>query len=808
MKKLYKKLIGLGFISLSIFNSASGQTCQENSSVSAQDDSNPIVNISSFPCTGGGAITAMTMDASIGTNCGSGWYSYDVVVNGGTILTSQCDQTGLDLSAYLPITSVEIQGHDDDAWSDAVTLSLTLDITYTAAACPAPNTLSSIPTATAADLAWVENGSATSWQIEWDASGFTQGAGNLVVTSTNPHNLTGLTANTDYDFYVRAICGVGDTSVWSAPFTFTTPCATFNIPWSEGFESITVAGEFPSCVASTADFTTGITTDTYNRGARTGTDYLYTSWSADDWFFTAGINLTAGTSYDFSTWYNTDGNSGWDAISLWVGSDQDAVNMSDSLTSVLGVTNMSYDMVKGTFIPSVSGVYYFGLNVKANGSPWYISFDDFLVDVTPTDDLQALEVTSSASSGCSLSNAETVTIKIKNNGAAAQSNFDVGYSLNGNAITPETITSTILSGDTLVYTFTATADMSVPMGYNIDAYTLLAGDQNTSNDTMSYFANHIIPSLTFNDSLLVSNAIATGTHGIICTNGLLPNQLDNCFKLTAVVIDSLMHTWDSDLDIYLIAPSGDTLELSTDNGGSGDDYLGVVFTDTAANNINTITAGGFSTGGYFAVEDTNGLALFTGIDPNGMWDLWITDDAGGDDGMLFSWHLEFTGNSFVVDLGADTSLCVADSLVLDAGTGPFVYEWSTTDSTQMATFTDTTFTTIGVSVLVTDSISQCAISDTIAITFGDCSGIVEQSMLDFSIFPNPNNGSFTLAAGEVNESVLINVLDVQGRIVYSKEQFINTGSKNSISLESIDSGIYLVNITSTSARFTQTIIVE
>ena len=32
------------------------------------------------------------------------------------------------------------------------------------------------------------------------------------------------------------------------------------------------------------------------------------------------------------------------------------------------------------------------------------------------------------------------------------------------------------------------------------------------------------------------------------------------------------HPFDADLDLYLVSPAGTVVELSTDNGGSGDDY--------------------------------------------------------------------------------------------------------------------------------------------------------------------------------------------------------------------------------------------
>ena len=120
--------------------------CTETNSASGTDDGPTVVTISSFPCTGGAPITGMTLNGTIGSYCPS-WYTYNIIVNGTTVATNQCNQTGYDLTAYLPITSVSLQSVDMDAYADGVTLVLALNITYTSSACsgtPAPgNTLSS-----------------------------------------------------------------------------------------------------------------------------------------------------------------------------------------------------------------------------------------------------------------------------------------------------------------------------------------------------------------------------------------------------------------------------------------------------------------------------------------------------------------------------------------------------------------------------------------------------------------------------------------------------------------------------------------
>ncbi len=85
-------------------------------------------------------------------------------------------------------------------------------------------------------------------------------------------------------------------------------------------------------------------------------------------------------------------------------------------------------------------------------------------------------------SGESLSGAEDVTITIENFGSADQSNFGVSYDLDG-AVTNETFSGTIASGETAEYTFTQTADLSAFQEYELCASTNLTNDQDTSNDT-------------------------------------------------------------------------------------------------------------------------------------------------------------------------------------------------------------------------------------------------------------------------------------------------------------------------------------
>ncbi|PLX01236.1 MAG: hypothetical protein C0594_13710, partial [Marinilabiliales bacterium] len=121
-------------------------------------------------------------------------------------------------------------------------------------ACSAPSNLAvENRTQTSADLLWTENGGSANWNIEWGLEGFTQGAGTLISTSSNPYSLTGLAIGTTYDYYVQSDCGASQ-SDWVGPFSFTTICDAFTtIPYYEGFEAATLEADCWSSIDQDGD---------------------------------------------------------------------------------------------------------------------------------------------------------------------------------------------------------------------------------------------------------------------------------------------------------------------------------------------------------------------------------------------------------------------------------------------------------------------------------------------------------------------------------------------------------------------------
>ncbi|MEO7327879.1 MAG: DUF4215 domain-containing protein, partial [Minicystis sp.] len=98
------------------------------------------------------------------------------------------------------------------------------------------------------------------------------------------------------------------------------------------------------------------------------------------------------------------------------------------------------------------------------------------------------------------------------------------------------------------------------------------------------------------------------------------------------IVYNITHTFDSDVDMFLTPPGGASTDVCTDNGSSGDNFVGTVLDNTCAVNIGTlVTAASAPFTGCFKPE--NVIATTN----NGTWALKVADDAGGDTGTLNSW---------------------------------------------------------------------------------------------------------------------------------------------------------------------------
>jgi subtilisin-like proprotein convertase family protein len=149
------------------------------------------------------------------------------------------------------------------------------------------------------------------------------------------------------------------------------------------------------------------------------------------------------------------------------------------------------------------------------------------------------------------------------------------------------------------------------------------------------------------------------------TSSINVNQIPLANLLDVALLQSVclnvQHPWVEDLDVYLRTPDGRTLELTSDNGGSGDNFSNTCFSPTAKTPIKDIEIDQAPFTENYQPEgdwqDIDGTPL------NGAWTINLKDDSPGNAGVLQSWSITFSGEQF----------------------GDFHYSWNTGDTSRILT---------------------------------------------------------------------------------------------------------------------------
>lgn len=232
----------------------------------------------------------------------------------------------------------------------------------------------------------------------------------------------------------------------------------------------------------------------------------------------------------------------------------------------------------------------------------------------------------------------------------------------------------------------------------------------------------------------------TGTVGVTQSSNVVSGigVIGGCTYIDNVTLD-LSHTWVGETGILLIAPNGTFIELSTGNGGSGNDFANTMFSDAATANIVT---GSPPYSGTWKPEGRQNFTLtnpypntaapgtytfantFNGINADGTWTLYLNDYTSLDAGTLNAWSITFVngGTSFTVDAGPDLNVCSGDDVTLTATStapSPTGYAWSNGLNTQ------------------TININNISSSGTFTVTVTDQSGCTATDVVQVNVTPSP-----------------------------------------------------------------------
>lgn len=219
-----------------------------------------------------------------------------------------------------------------------------------------------------------------------------------------------------------------------------------------------------------------------------------------------------------------------------------------------------------------------------------------------------------------------------------------------------------------------------------------------------------------NDTVkLVPDNDPVGIRSYIQTTGVSPAAI------TATSIDSVCinidHFITADLDVYLIAPNGVQMELTTDNGGgTGFNYTGTCFSPTAPT---LITAGTPPFTGLFRPEGN--FNTLNGGQSNGTWQLLVIDDNAFLGGQLNEWSIHFSDPNQI-----NYSWTPTTNLSCSNCPDPIVNTNNTTTYTVIATNQNGCADTAAVTITVEDTLQapiiNCAAISPNSLTF--CWGAV------------------------------------------------------------------------------------
>ncbi len=630
--------------------------------------------------------------------------------------------------------------------------------------CTSPDSLSaSNITASSVDLSWVAGSLAQSYNIEYGPVGFPTGFGFTDTSNTTSFTLSGLNASSSYEAYVQSNCGVGDSSIWIGPVSFTTGNSCPN-PDSLSVSNIGITTADLSWIAGGTETEWNI--EYGPAGFPQGSPNIpnvYTNLVTTSTYTITG--LLDGFNYDFYV----QASCGAGDSSNWIGPvsfttipfcQQPTSLSADSITSssaklswIAGGTEIEWNVEYGvTGFPQGTG---FGVlvpfinNYNLNGLSDATTYDYYVQAVCGVSD-------SSLFSGpytfTTCKDSDTTTVS-----------SCVSYNWNGNVYnTSGTYAYSYLPilgcGDTVVDI------LNLTVGGNYSTM-----DTILTCDSYSWNGNNYTTSGTYTDSIqttLGCDSIVT----LILTINNSPIIQDNQTSCDSVYLwnGNLLNLTGSYLDTLQSINGCDSIvKLNLTLNYSPSSLTPLVICKGDSIKFGAMT---YSLAGIY----TDTLLSSIGCDSLAKLDLSVTE----------------------ITVSIDTSQANVTANV-SGGIGPYVYYWSNGDSSSTL-FPDS----VGLYQIFVVDANGC-VSDTA--TYNATSvGITYNTKDILNVYPNPNNGQFIISNSEIMKDIIIT--DLRGKNVYTNKN-LNSNYLN-IELDYLDGGMYLVNIISKNGIITKTVIIQ
>lgn len=270
----------------------------------------------------------------------------------------------------------------DGTWSD-LGVPMAICLAGEMSTCPAPVDLTATNvTLDQADLGWTEIGNADTWRVAFSEMVNEQVSSTIIETRDNPYTQMGLVNNNQYTFAVQSVCSIGDTSNWSAPMTFATPCdVVTTYPYSEDFD-----GDWDSwcwnVINADGDDYTWTQASTYISPTHSGEFAAHGMGNNDDWLISPPMQLD--DAYQFSWWDKVESESFNNTYEIWVSTTGMAIE--DFTEKVAEINCINEDWMQHVvYLNAYAGeTVYVAIHQTYSASSYFgFGIDDVEVNIAP-----------------------------------------------------------------------------------------------------------------------------------------------------------------------------------------------------------------------------------------------------------------------------------------------------------------------------------------------------------------------------------------------------------------------------------------
>ena len=171
----------------------------------------------------------------------------------------------------------------------------------------------------------------------------------------------------------------------------------------------------------------------------------------------------------------------------------------------------------------------------------------------------------------------------------------------------------------------------------------------------------------------------------------------------------------------------------------------------------------------------------------------------------------------VADAGTDAAIASGNSIQIGGspaatgGTAAYTYSWSPATGLSNTTIANPVASpsTLTIYTLAVTDANGC--NDISTVTIDITTGINEKNLdIAVNIYPNPNDGNFTLVINGNNETVLdIEIVNTSGQIVFNEKlNKINKKFERQLNVSGYSKGIYTIKIKGNDMNIVKTFIIN